>query len=106
MIGMPNGWIYTGITIDIDKRIKDHSKGRGARCLKGKGPLKLLYVSDNMYNHKTVAALEYSIKHKHGRALKNLIVKNQPKDVLTYVAMTTLPTGQRLMDEYLKRPST
>ncbi|MDD2646846.1 MAG: GIY-YIG nuclease family protein [Patescibacteria group bacterium] len=35
--------LYTGITIDIDKRIKDHNQGLGAHYTKTRGPVKLVY---------------------------------------------------------------
>ena len=35
--------LYTGITKDIDNRIKQHNKGFGAKSLLGKRPVKLQY---------------------------------------------------------------
>nr|WP_298415737.1 GIY-YIG nuclease family protein [uncultured Halomonas sp.] len=38
------GALYTGITTDVARRFDEHQKGkRGARSLRGKGPLRLLY---------------------------------------------------------------
>lgn len=35
--------LYTGITIDIDRRLKSHNNGSGAKYTRGRGPLKLIY---------------------------------------------------------------
>lgn len=35
--------LYTGITLDVPKRIAAHLGGKGSRCLRGKLPLKLVY---------------------------------------------------------------
>lgn len=39
------GQLYTGITTDVERRLKEHQAGapRGARALRGKGPLQLRY---------------------------------------------------------------
>lgn len=39
-----DGSLYTGIATDVSRRIKEHAQGaKGAKYLRGKGPLKLLY---------------------------------------------------------------
>lgn len=43
MIEMANGALYTGITIDVDRRLAQHRSGRGAKALRGKGPLVLVH---------------------------------------------------------------
>ena len=35
--------LYTGISTDVKRRIAQHNKGIGAKSLKGKGPVTLLY---------------------------------------------------------------
>jgi putative endonuclease len=35
--------LYTGITNNIEKRIEKHNKGIGAKAVKGKLPVKLVY---------------------------------------------------------------
>nr|WP_299240860.1 GIY-YIG nuclease family protein [uncultured Halomonas sp.] len=38
------GALYTGITTDVNRRFEEHQNGkRGARSLRGKGPLRLLH---------------------------------------------------------------
>lgn len=38
------GTLYTGYTNDIEKRLADHNSGKGAKYLRGKGPVVLVYV--------------------------------------------------------------
>ncbi len=39
MVTMKNGNIYTGISNNILKRFETHCNEKGAKCLRGKGPL-------------------------------------------------------------------
>jgi putative endonuclease len=39
-----DGSLYTGIATDVSRRIEEHAQGaKGAKYLRGKGPLKLVY---------------------------------------------------------------
>ncbi len=40
---MASGALYTGITTDVQRRLAEHSAGRGAKALRGKGPLALVH---------------------------------------------------------------
>ena len=37
------GTYYAGYTNDLEKRIRSHNEGKGAKYLRGKGPVKLVY---------------------------------------------------------------
>jgi putative endonuclease len=57
-----NGNIYTGISTDVSRRIKEHREGKkGAKFLRGKGPLKLL-IKKKAGNRSSALKLEYRIK--------------------------------------------
>jgi len=43
LIECKDGKIYTGITNDLDRRIKQHNRGQGCRFTKFRIPVKLLY---------------------------------------------------------------
>ncbi|RTR37373.1 GIY-YIG nuclease family protein [Shewanella canadensis] len=45
MIQCANGHLYTGVTLDIERRFKEHQTGgpKAAKFLRGKGPLLLVY---------------------------------------------------------------
>lgn len=57
-----DGSLYTGITTDVTRRVEQHSRGtRGAKYLRGRGPLRLVYeriVGDR----GTASRVEYRIK--------------------------------------------
>jgi len=38
-----NGHLYTGISTDVARRFAKHQAGKGAKYLRGKGPLELVY---------------------------------------------------------------
>ncbi|WP_136248880.1 GIY-YIG nuclease family protein [Halomonas borealis] len=43
MIETAGGALYTGITTDVVRRLGEHRAGRGAKALRGRGPLRLVY---------------------------------------------------------------
>jgi len=53
--------LYTGITIDIDRRIGEHNNGKGAKSLLGKRPVKLKYF-ERFNNRKNAMKREIEIK--------------------------------------------
>ncbi len=36
--------LYTGITIDIERRVQEHNSGIGAKYTKGRAPVKIAYT--------------------------------------------------------------
>ncbi|MGD1899039.1 MAG: GIY-YIG nuclease family protein [Phormidesmis sp.] len=66
--------LYTGITTDIDKRFAEHSAAgkKGAKYLRAKGPLQLVY-SVSMRSHTLAAKAEHRVK-KLTKAQKEKIV--------------------------------
>ena len=43
MVRCRNGDLYTGITTDVERRLADHQANKGAKYLRGRGPLKLVF---------------------------------------------------------------
>ena len=56
-----DGSLYTGITDDLDRRIKAHEAGKGAKYTRGRGPLKLRY-KELLESHSDALRREYQIK--------------------------------------------
>jgi len=46
MVRTADGHLYTGITTDVARRFEEHSSGKGAKYLRGKGPLELAYTQE------------------------------------------------------------
>ena len=65
--------IYTGITKNIEKRIKMHESGKGAKYLRGRLPIKLLH-KEVFLSRSDASKREILIKkmnHKEKRKLIN-----------------------------------
>ncbi len=43
LVRCADGSLYTGISTDVSRRLADHQANRGARRLRGRGPLQLVY---------------------------------------------------------------
>ncbi|CCQ11630.1 FIG137864: putative endonuclease containing a URI domain [Pseudoalteromonas luteoviolacea B = ATCC 29581] len=52
---------YTGITTNVNARLETHQSGRGAKSLRGKGPLKLIY-QQVVGDRSAASRLEYQVK--------------------------------------------
>jgi len=64
---------YTGIAVDVSKRMIEHASGsRGAKYLRGRGPIKLVY-SEIVGDRATALRLEYRIKQL-SRAQKETLI--------------------------------
>lgn len=56
-----DGSLYTGITDDVQRRLRSHETGKGAKYTRGRGPLKLRYQEEcESYSH--ALRREYQIK--------------------------------------------
>ena len=53
--------LYTGYTNDLDRRIKMHNDGDGAKYTKGRRPVKLVY-SEKYISKSKAMKREYEIK--------------------------------------------
>ena len=63
MVRTARGSLYTGITTDVERRVNEHQGGapRGARSLRGKGPLELVF-SAPAGDRSRASRLEWRIK--------------------------------------------
>tara|TARA_R110002096_G_scaffold20146_4_gene67102 strand:- start:7 stop:252 length:246 start_codon:yes stop_codon:yes gene_type:complete len=53
--------LYTGITNDLDRRIKQHETGQGAKYTKGRGPFRIVYT-EGCDNKSQALQREHEIK--------------------------------------------
>ncbi|MDX1635117.1 MAG: GIY-YIG nuclease family protein [Marinobacter sp.] len=63
MVRTASGALYTGITTDVSRRFAEHQAGgaRGARSLRGKGPLVLAFQAE-VGDRVRAAKLEWQLK--------------------------------------------
>lgn len=72
MVKCNDGTLYTGYTTDLDKRIKTHNKGLGAKYTRGRLPVRLVYF-ESFTNKSQAMKREYSIKQLSRREKLQLI---------------------------------
>ncbi len=76
------GMLYTGISTDVQRRVQQHQNGRGARSLRGKGPLTLVFHCD-AGDRAAASRLEYQVKQL-SRTQKLLLVSQQPPCLIAW----------------------
>ena len=65
--------LYTGITIDVDRRFKEHANGnKGAKFFNGRKPVKVVYI-ENGHSRSSASKREAEIKKLSRVDKKSLI---------------------------------
>lgn len=67
-----DGSFYTGWTNNLEKRIKDHNNGKGAKYTKARRPVVLAYY-ETFETKEEAMRREYEIKHMTRAEKKDLI---------------------------------
>ncbi|WP_188869780.1 GIY-YIG nuclease family protein [Halarchaeum rubridurum] len=68
-----DGTFYTGYTTDIERRVREHDAGEGAKYTRGRTPVELRYTET--YESKSAAmSREYEIKQL-SRAQKERLIE-------------------------------
>ena len=70
-----DGSLYTGISTDVERRFDAHQQNRGARRLRGRGPLELVY-SHAIGEHTLALQMEHRVK-KLPKAEKERLVRGE-----------------------------
>ena len=65
---------YCGYTDDLEKRLKCHNEGKGAKYTKGRGPCELIY-SEEFEKKNEAMKREYAIKQLTRKEKEELISK-------------------------------
>ncbi len=76
MVECKYGTYYAGYTDDIKKRIAAHNNGTGAKYLRGKGPVKLVYKKK--YSTAKKAQAQERLIKLLTRKQKKVLIKNSP----------------------------
>ena len=76
LIRTGSGSLYTGIAKDVDRRIDQHGTERGAKYLRGRTPLALVYRR-KIGDRALASRVEYAIKRLR-KAEKGAIVAMRP----------------------------
>ena len=67
-----DGTLYTGITDDVERRLKAHNSGKGAKYTRGRGPVELVYREEQP--DKSAALKREAAIKKLSRAQKLLLI--------------------------------
>jgi len=73
MIRCKNGSLYTGISTNVERRFAAHQAGKGAKYLRGKSPLTLVYQKE-IGLHSDALKAELKIKQMSKKDKEQLIV--------------------------------
>lgn len=86
-----DGTFYTGWTNDMEKRLRAHNTGRGAKYTKTRNPVKLVHLE--MFETKEAAMRrEYEIKQLSRKEKVKLIAESAKRDEVSEV-QTDLQKG-------------
>lgn len=66
MLQCADGSLYTGIALQLQRRIEQHNSGKGARYTRGRGPVLLVY--------------QESCSDKSAALKRELVIKALPRD--------------------------
>lgn len=77
MVRTARGALYTGITTNVDRRFSEHQAGspKGARSLRGKGPLELVFTAE-VRDRSVASRLEWQLK-RWPRTRKEALVRGE-----------------------------
>lgn len=68
--------LYTGITIDVTRRLEAHRSGKGAKYTRGRGPLELVY-QEYCGTHSQALKREMEIKALSRKEKEEMLCGNQ-----------------------------
>ena len=71
-----DGSLYTGYTTDVEKRLKTHNAGKGAKYTRARLPVKLLY-KESYPDKPSAMSAEALFKKKSRQEKLNYIKKNR-----------------------------
>lgn len=74
IIECSDGKLYTGWTNCIEKRLKEHGSGRGAKFTRGRGPVKLRYLE--ISGTRSDAMKREAVIKKMSRAQKERLIRD------------------------------
>lgn len=80
-----DGTLYTGLTTDLVRRIKQHNAGKGAAYTRLHGPVELVYAEPHP-DRSSATIREAQIK-RYGKEKKNKLIGQITPDLLNQLTM-------------------
>jgi putative endonuclease len=83
MVRCRDGSLYTGITYNLERRIRQHNGelGGGAKYTKSRAPIELLYA-EKYLTRREAARREYEIKHTLNHEQKLGLINMRKNDLM------------------------
>jgi putative endonuclease len=72
LVRCADGCLYTGISTDVSRRLAEHRNNRGARRLRGRGPLELVFQTA-VGDRGSAQRVEYRVKRLDRHAKQALV---------------------------------
>jgi len=69
-----DGTFYTGYTTDVERRVREHDAGEGAKYTRGRTPVELVHV-ESFDSRSAAMSREYELKQRT-RAQKERLVES------------------------------
>ncbi|WP_411727091.1 GIY-YIG nuclease family protein [Methyloglobulus sp.] len=74
--------LYTGITNNLSRRLRQHCDSQGAKYFRGRQPVKVVYAEDG-HSRSSASKREFAIKHlKHAEKL--LLISSDVNKIKSY----------------------
>ncbi|NOQ42139.1 MAG: GIY-YIG nuclease family protein [Desulfuromusa sp.] len=70
--------LYTGITIDVERRFAQHAAGTGAKYFRGRSPRRLVYLEDG-HDRSSASRREVEIKRLRPDDKRRLIAASDKR---------------------------
>ena len=80
MVKCSDGSLYTGYTNDLDRRVRAHNSGNGAKYTKSRRPVELVYYEEFDTKEEAMSR-EWHIKHLT-RQQKMRLIKSRKTEIL------------------------
>jgi putative endonuclease len=61
-----DGTLYTGVALDVERRLAEHNAGRGGRYTRGRGPVRMV-ASSRALEKRDAYRLEWQVKQLRAR---------------------------------------
>lgn len=78
-----DGSFYTGITTDLENRVRTHESGKGAKYTRGRGPFFLRFFRGG-FSHSQAAKIEFAIKNLSARE-KSKLAENGDVSIVGFI---------------------
>jgi putative endonuclease len=76
-----DGALYAGISTDVDRRLDEHTHGRGSKFLRGRGPLTIAYRR-KMGEHGLALRVERGLKGLKKAEKEAIVLASPPRRAL------------------------